>query len=96
MKASPSASYQSRKLRLSDYKTSWRATRETRLGFSHEETHHDGTHQSVVNELMLRDRRGRLDIDSQEGAWPQQSVIGNDEAQIGIVSRIKIICESGE
>ena len=77
-------------------KTSWRAARETRPGFSREETHHDGTHQSVVNELMLRDRRERLDIDSQEGAWPSQFVIGNDEAQIGIVSRIKIIFESGE
>ena len=52
--------------------TSWRATRETRPGFSHEETHHDGTAQSVVDEVMPRDRPGRPDIDSQEGAWPQQ------------------------
>ena len=29
-----------------------------RLGFSHEETHHDGTAQSVVNEVMPRDRPG--------------------------------------
>ena len=49
--------------------TSWRATREIRPGFSHEETLHDGTAQSVVNEVMPRDR---------------------------IVSRIKIIRESGE
>ena len=34
--------------------TSWRATRETRPGFSHEETHHDGTAQSVVDEVMPR------------------------------------------
>ena len=31
---------------------------------------------------MSRDRRGRPDIDSQEGAWPQQIVIGNDEAEL--------------
>ena len=60
----------------------WRATRETRLVFSHEETHHDGTAQSVVNEVMPHDRLGRPDIDSQEGAWPQQFVIGNDEAEL--------------
>ena len=62
--------------------TSWRATRETRPGFSHEETHHDGTAQSVVNEVMPRDRPGRPDIDSQGGSWPQQFVIGNDEAEL--------------
>ena len=48
--------------------TSWRATRETRPGFSHEETYHDGTAQSVVNEVMPRDRPGRPEIDSQEGS----------------------------
>ena len=62
--------------------TSWRATREIRPGFSHEETLHDGTAQSVVHEVMPRDRPGRPDIDSQEGAWPQQFVIGNDEAEL--------------
>ena len=36
---------------------SWRMTRESQPGFSHEETHHDGTAQSVVNEVMPRDRR---------------------------------------
>ena len=61
--------------------TSWRATREIRPGSSHEETHHDGTAQSVVDELMPRDRPGRPDVDSQRGAWPQQFVIGNDEAE---------------
>ena len=39
--------------------TSWRATREIRSGFSHEETHHDGTAQSVVNEIIPRDRPER-------------------------------------
>ena len=62
--------------------TSWRATREIRPGFSHEETLHDGTAQSVVNEVMPRDRPGRPDIDSQEGAWPQQFAITNDEAEL--------------
>ena len=32
--------------------TSWKATRETRPGFSHEEPLHDGTAQSVVNEVI--------------------------------------------
>ena len=56
-----------------------KSTRETQLGFFHEETHHDGTAQSVVNEVMPRDRPGRPDIDSQGGACPQQFVIGNDD-----------------
>ena len=47
--------------------TSWRATREVRPGFSHKETLHDETAQSVMNEVMPRDRPGRPDIDSQEG-----------------------------
>ena len=62
--------------------TSWRAPRETQPGFSHEETHHDGTAQSVVNEVMPRERPERPDDDSQGGAWPQQFVIGNDEAEL--------------
>ena len=75
--------------------TSWRTTQEVRLGFSHEETLHDGTAQSVMNEEIPRDRPERPDIDSQEGAWPQQFVIGNDEAELEL-SVIKIIRESGE
>ena len=63
--------------------TSWRATRETQLGFFHEETHHDGTAQSVKNEETLRDRSGRPDnFNSQEKARPQQFVIGNDETEV--------------
>ena len=50
-------------------------------GFSHDETLHDGTAQSVMNEETPRDRSGRPDIDSQRGAWPQQFVIGDDEAE---------------
>ena len=57
-------------------------TRKVRPGFSHEETLHDGTAQSVMNEETPRDRSGRPDIDSQEEAWLQQFVIGNDEAEM--------------
>ena len=53
-------------------KLSCRMIRKVRLGFSHEETHHDGTAQSVVNEVMPRDRPGRPDIDSREEVRPQQ------------------------
>ena len=70
--------------------TSWRATREIRPGFSHEETHHDGTAQSVVKEVMPRDRPGRPDVDSQRGAWPQQFVIGNDEAKLDLSVNIQV------
>ena len=35
-----------------------------------------------MNEETPRDRSVRPDIDSQEGAWPQQFVIGNDEAEL--------------
>ena len=42
----------------------------------------DGTAQFVRNEETPRDRSGRPDIDSQEEAWPQQFVIGNDEAEL--------------
>ena len=62
--------------------TSWRMIRKVRPGFSHEETLHDGTARSVMNEETPRDRSGRLDIDSQEEARPQQFVIGNDEAEL--------------
>ena len=60
-------------------KNSWRMVRKVQPG--HEEILHDGIAQSVVNEVMPRDRPGRPDIDSQEGAWPRQFVIGNDEAE---------------
>ena len=62
--------------------TFWKMIREVRPGFSHEETLHDGTVQSVRNEETPRDRSGRPDIDSQEEARPQQFVIGNDEAEL--------------
>ena len=34
------------------------------------------------DEVVPRDRQGRPDIDSQEGAWPQHFVIENDEAEL--------------
>ena len=62
--------------------TSWEATRESQLGFSHEETQHDGTAQSVVSEVIPRERSGRPDVDPQRGAWLQQFLFGNDEAEL--------------
>ena len=64
--------------------TSWRMIRKVRLGFSHEETRHDGTAKSVMNEETPRDRSERPDIDSQDEAKPQQIVIGNDEAELDL------------
>ena len=61
-------------------KTSWRMVRKVRP--EHEEILLDGTAQSVVNEVMPRDRSGRPDINSQEEVRPQQFVIGNDEAEL--------------
>ena len=55
--------------------TSWRATRETQPGFSHEETQHDGTALSVVNEVIPRERLERPDVDPQRGARPQQFIV---------------------
>ena len=61
-------------------KTSWKMIRKNRPG--HEEILLDGTAQSVRNEETPHDRSGRPDINSQEEAWPQQFVIGNDEAEL--------------
>ena len=62
--------------------TSWGATRESQPGFSHEETQHDGTAQSVMSEVMPRERSGRPDVYPQREARPQQFVIGNDETEL--------------
>ena len=48
----------------------------------HQEMLLDGTAQSVVNEVMPRDRSGRPGVNSQEEVRPQQFVIGNDEAEL--------------
>ena len=52
--------------------------------FSHEETQHDGTAQSVVSEVIPRERSGRPDVDHQREARPQQFVIGNDETELDL------------
>ena len=62
--------------------TSWRKTRESQPSFSHEETQHDGTAQSIVNEAIPPDRPGRPVVDPQRGAKPQQFIIGNDETEL--------------
>ena len=62
-------------------KTSWRIVRKVRP--DHEEILHDGTAQSVRNGETLRDRSGRPDnINSQEVARPQNSVMGMDETEL--------------
>ena len=35
-----------------------------------------------MNEVIPCERPGRPDVDSQRGTWPQQFVIGNDEAEL--------------
>ena len=69
--------------------TSWRATRESQPGFSHEETHHDGTAQSLVNGAIPRESSVRPDVDSQREAKPQQFIIGNNETglELSVESR---------
>ena len=61
--------------------TSWKMIREVRPG--HEEILLDGTTQSVRNGEPLRDRSGRSDnINSQEVANSQKSVMGTDETEL--------------
>ena len=62
--------------------TSWGATRDSQPGFSHEETQHDRTAQSVVNEVIPRERSERPDVDPQREARPQKFDIGNDETEL--------------
>ena len=62
--------------------TSWGKTRESQPSFFHEKTQHDGTAQSIVNEVIPRDRSGQPVVIPQRGARPQQFVIGNDETEL--------------
>ena len=63
--------------------TSWEKTREPQSSSFHEKTQHDGTAQSIANEVILRDRSGQPDnVNSQEVARPQNFVIGNDETEL--------------
>ena len=61
--------------------TSWGKTRESQSSFFHEKTQHDGTAQSIVNEVIPRDRSVQPVVIPQRGARPQQFIIGNDEAE---------------
>ena len=45
-------------------------------------TQHDGTAQSIVNEVVPRDRTGQPVVIHQKGAKPQQFVIENDETEL--------------
>ena len=69
--------------------TSWGKTRESQSSFFHEKTQNDGTAQSIVNEVIPRDRTGQPVVIPQRGAWPQQFVIGNDETglELSVESR---------
>ena len=62
--------------------TSWRTTRESQPGFSHKETQHDGTAQSVVNVVIPCEKSERPDVDPQREARSQQCIIGNDETEL--------------
>ena len=61
--------------------TSRGKTRESQSSSFHEETQHDGTAQSIVNEAIPRDRSGQPVVIPRRGARPQQFIIGNDEAE---------------
>ena len=64
--------------------TSWGKTRESQQSFFHEKTQHDGTAQSIVNEVIPRDRSGRPVVCPQRGARPQQFIIGDDETELDV------------
>ena len=62
--------------------TSWGKTRESQSSFFHEKTQQDGTAQSIVNEVIPRDRSWQPVVIPQRGARPQQFIIGNDETEL--------------
>ena len=61
--------------------TSWGNTRESQPSFFHEKTQQNGTAQSIVNDVIPRDRPGQPVVIPQRGARPQQFIIGNDETE---------------
>ena len=61
--------------------TFWGKTHESQSSFFHEKTQHDGTSQSVVNEVEPRGRTEQPVAIPQRGARPQQFIIGNDETE---------------
>ena len=62
--------------------TSWGMTRESQPGFFHEETQHDGTAQSIVNEVIPRDRSWQPVVIPQREARPLQCIIERDETEL--------------
>ena len=60
---------------------SWARTHDFQSSFFHEKAQHDGTAQSMVNEVIPRDRSGQPVVIPQRGARPQQLIIGNDESE---------------
>ena len=68
--------------------TFWGKTRESKSSFFHEKTQHDGTAQSIVNEVIPRDRTGQPVVIPQRGARPQQFVIGNDETELEFLNNV--------
>ena len=61
--------------------TSLGKTHESQSSFFHEETQHDGTGQSVVDEEKPHDRTRQPVVIPQREMRPQQFVIGTDEAE---------------
>ena len=60
------------------------ATRDSQPGFTHEESHHDGTVQSVVNfVLFVKYRRDPMLIPQRE-ARPQQLIVGEDKTKLDL------------
>ena len=78
---------------------SWARTHEFQSRFSHEKTQHDGTVQSIVNEVIPRDRSEQPVVIPQRGARPQQFIIRNDETELELsvgsrsfLNRVNIKC----
>ena len=76
--------------------TSWGKTGESQSSFFHEKTLHDGTAQSIVNEVTLRDRTGQPVVIPQRGARSQQFVIGNDETELDLSVESRSFFKQGE
>ena len=60
----------------------WGERRESQLSFFHEKTQHDGTAQSIVNEVIPRDRPRQTVVIPKRSARPQQFILGNDETEL--------------
>ena len=76
--------------------TSRGKTRESQSSSFHEETQHDGTAQSIVNEVILRDRPGQPVVDPSKRSKATAIFHWKRWNRIGIDSGIKIIRKQGE